>query len=105
MIVSRADDLRHRAIIIASVARAERIEAPGWNTWRIVAGQAMEGERGEDRPAFEFTTTLSSSGCGRTPLPPTGERWVLYLANMSEVLDAFPLDYVKDYDARLADVR
>ena len=106
MIVPRADELAQRGIIIATVIRAERIEAPGWNTWRIVAEQALGGARGGDRP-FEFTTTLSSSGCGQTPLPPAGERWVLYLdhSDMSEVLNAFPLDYVKDYDVRLGDVR
>lgn len=106
MMVPRADELAQRAIILATVKRAERIESPGWNTWRIVAERALDGES-EDRAAFEFTTTLSSSGCGQTPLPPSGERWVLYLdrAGMGEVLRAFPLDYVKDYDVRLADVR
>ena len=104
MIVPRPDVLTQRTIIIVSVKRAERIEAPGWNTWRIVAEQASGGET---KISFEFTTTLSSSGCGQTRLPSTGERWVLYRdqADMSEVLGAFPLDYVKDYDVRLADVR
>ncbi len=107
MIVPRADELAQRVIIIATVKHAERVEAPGWNTWRIVAEHASGGDRDEDRPVFEFATTLSSSGCGQTPLPLFGERWVLYLdqADTSEVLAAFPLDYVKDYDLRLADVR
>jgi len=87
------------------VRHAERVEAPGWNTWQVVAEITSE-EQSVNRSTFEFTTTLSSDGCGQTPLPPTGERWVLYLdqADTSEVLDAFPLDYVKDYDLRLADV-
>ena len=107
MRVPRADELAQLAIIIANVKHAERVEAPGWNTWRVVAEHAQDVEHGVDRPTFEFTTTLSSDGCGQTPLPPAGERWVLYLdqADASEVLDAFPLDYVKDYDVRLSDVR
>lgn len=107
MKVPRPSELAARVIIIATVKDAERIESPGWNTWRVVVEPVSNGERIEDRPTFEFTTTLSSSGCGQTPLPPTGERWVLYLdqSDLSVVLDAFPLDYVKAYDLRLADVR
>jgi hypothetical protein len=107
MRVPRADELAQRTIIIAAVKHAERVDAPGWNTWRIVAEITPEVERSVDRSTFEFTTTLSSDGCGQTPLPPAGERWVLYLdqADTGGVLDAFPLDYVKDYDVRLADVR
>jgi hypothetical protein len=107
MLVPRSGELAQQTIIMATVDRAERIDTPGWNTWRIVAEQTFDGEPGEDRRAFEFTVTLSSSGCGQTPLPPTGERWVLYLdqADMNVVLHAFPLDYVKAYDVRLAEVR
>ncbi|PQZ80615.1 hypothetical protein CQ035_03555 [Brevundimonas sp. MYb46] len=107
MRVPRADELAQRMIIVATVSHAERVEAPGWNTWRVVAEITPEVERTASRPTFEFTTTLSSDGCGQTPLPSSGERWVLYLAqaDTSEILDAFPLDYVKNYDARLADVR
>jgi len=107
MIVPRAGELAQRAIIIATVKNAERVEAPGWNTWRVVAENASEAERSANRSTFEFTTTLSSDGCGQTPLPPLGEHWVLYVdqADPSKVLDAFPLDYVRDYDVRLADVR
>ena len=107
MRVPRADELAQRAIIIANVKHAERVEAAGWNTWRIVAERDSDVEPGDGRLKFEFTTTLSSDGCGQTPLPPAGEQWVLYLdqADAGQVLDAFPLDYVKDYDARLADVR
>ena len=101
MRVPRADDLAQRAIIIASVKHAERVEAPGWNSWRVIA------ESASDQSTFEFVATLSSDGCGRTPLPPAGERWVLYLeqGDRREVLDAFPLSYVKGYDERLANVR
>lgn len=107
MRVPRADELAQRAIIIATVEHAERVEAPGWNTWRVVAETASEAGRSANPSIFAFTTTLSSDGCGPTPLPPAGERWVLYVdqAAPGEVLDAFPLDYVKAYDARLVDVR
>lgn len=106
MRVPRADELAQRTIIVATVRHAERVKASGWNTWRVVAEITSEVERSVNRSTFEFTTTLSSDGCGQTPLPPAGERWVLYLdqADTSEVLDAFPFDYVKDYDLRLADV-
>lgn len=104
MRVPRADELAHRTIVMATVKHAERVEAPGWNTWRVVAEHVADAE---GRPTIEFLTTLSSDGCGQTPLPPAGERWVLYLDQVGtgEVLDAFPLDYAKDYDGRLADVR
>ncbi|MEJ0059215.1 MAG: hypothetical protein WDM79_06470 [Terricaulis sp.] len=107
MRVPRADELAQRAIVLASVSHAERVEAPGWNTWRIVAENTSDIERAEGRSLFEFTVTLSSDGCGQTPLPPVGERWVLYVDQVgsTEVLDAFPLSYVRAYDARLADVR
>lgn len=103
MRVPRADDLAQRTIVIATVKHAERVEAPGWNTWRVVAEHVSDAE---GRPTFEFLSTLSSDGCGQTPVPPAGERWVLYLDHVGagEVLDAFPLDYAKDYDGRLADV-
>ena len=99
----RPDELAQRTLVIATVKHAERVEAPGWNTWRVVAEHVPDAE---GRPTFEFLTTLTSDGCGQTPLPPAGERWVLYLDQVAgEVLDAFPLDHAKDFDGRLADVR
>lgn len=105
--VPRPAELAQRAIVVATVTRAERVEVVGWNTWRIVAERAPNAGGGAHRSTFEFTTTLSSDGCGRTPLPPAGERWVLYVdqARPGEVLDAFPLDFAKEYDPRLADIR
>ncbi|MFA7261586.1 MAG: hypothetical protein WC068_01075 [Caulobacter sp.] len=107
MRMPRADDLGQMAFITATVAHAERVEAPGWNTWRVIAETTSDAGRSEGRSTFDFTTTMSSDGCEQTPLPPKGERWVLYLdrADSTKVLDAFPLAYVKAYDARLADVR
>lgn len=101
--VPRPAELAQKAIVMATVTQADRVDVVGWNTWRIVA----EADGAAARSTFTFTTTLSSDGCGRTPLPPAGERWVLYVdqARPGEVLDAFPLDFAKEYDPRLADIR
>lgn len=105
--IPRPDDLAQLAFIAVTVTYAERLESPGWNRWRVIAETTSNGGGSEGRSTFEFTASLSSDGCGQTPLPPKGERWVLYLArgDSTKVLDAFPLAYVKAYDARLADVR
>ncbi|MBX3480473.1 MAG: hypothetical protein KF842_08730 [Caulobacter sp.] len=104
--IPRADDLAQRAFIAVTVTHAEPLGTPGWNTWRVIAEATPNGGGQEDRSTFEFTAGLSSDGCGQTPLPPTGERWVQYLkeGDSTKVLEDFPLDYVGTYDARLADV-
>ena len=106
-IMPRPDDLAQMAFTTATVTHAERVDAPGWNKWRVVAKTTPNVGGAAGQSTFDFTTTMSSAGCGQTPLPPEGERWVLYLdrADPTKVLDAFPLAYVKAYDARLADVR
>lgn len=97
---------QHTTLVIATVKTAERLETPGWNTWRIVAESPPDD--GASGPlTYEFTTALSSNGCGQTPLPPAGERWVVYLdrTGSTTVLDAFPLEYARPYDARLSNLR
>jgi len=107
MRMPRPDNLAQMAFTTATVTHAERVEAPGWNTWRVIAETTSNVGGSAGRSTFDFTTTMSSDGCGQTPLPPEGERWVLYLdrGDPTKVLDAFPLAYVKAYDVRLADVR
>jgi hypothetical protein len=101
----RPEELAQREAIVATVISSERVEPSDWYGWRIVAEGTFGGEE-EGRRSFDFKTRLYFGGCGEIPLPPAGERWVLYLdrADTSEVLDAFPLDDVKDLDARLAGV-
>ncbi len=102
----RSDELAQRRIVFATVLGAERLESVGWNKWRVVAERTGASEATEDGFTYEFTVTLSSAGCGERPLPPKGERWVLYVdqGDLRKVLDAFPLTYARSFDARLADV-
>lgn len=101
---------QYETVVLASVTHAESIENPGWYTWRMTA-QAIETIRGEPvASSYAFTSTLYSNGCGfwsPVQAPPAGERWVLYLGSpdASQVSRAFPLDYVRDHDPRLADIR
>lgn len=99
------EELAQRTIVVATVTSSDRVDPSDWYAWRIVAEDISDVE-GEGRRSFDFKTRLYFGGCGEIPLPPAGERWVLYLdrADTSEVLDAFPLDDVKDLDARLAGV-
>ena len=92
--------------VIATVTLAERVDSPGWNTWRISAVAAGDEPRASARATYDFLATLSSDGCGLTDLPPVGEKWVLYIAQSdpSDVEEAYPLAYVREYDARLENV-
>jgi hypothetical protein len=106
-VVPRAEALAaYPAPVIATVTLAERVDSPGWNTWRIGAVTAGVEEGASARVTYDFSATLSSDGCGLTELPPVGEKWVLYIAqaDSSEVEEAYPLDYVREYDARLENI-
>lgn len=100
---------QYETVLLASVTQAEPVENPGWYTWRVTA-QAVENVSGEaGLSTYHFTSTLYSNGCGFwSPVQPpaAGERWVLYFAvpGSSEVRWAFPLDYVRDHDPRLANL-
>lgn len=99
---------QYETVLLASVVEAERVENPGWYTWRITAQtiQTIGGDQTTSR--HTFTSTLYSIGCARSPMqaPPAGERWVLYLtpSDTAPIIRAFPLDYVRDHDPRLANL-
>jgi hypothetical protein len=96
----------HPAPVIATVTLAERVDTPGWTTWKISAVAAVVEQGASAAATYDFLVTLSSAGCGQTKLPPVGQKWVLYIvrSDSSEVEEAYPLDYVREYDARLENV-
>ena len=107
VVPNSAELSRHENIALVSIQAATRLENPGWNTWRVTA-RTLDAIAGSTRPQdHTFVTTQSSDGCGLTPLPPRGERWIIYFSASAhdEVLAAYPLTLVREYDARLADVR
>jgi len=65
----------------------------------VIAGPAKRKE-------YTFFTAQGSEGCGRTPLPPTGEKWVMYFDRFrpDRIVEAFPLSLVREHDPRLANV-
>ncbi|QLC21224.1 hypothetical protein HFP51_02890 [Parasphingopyxis sp. CP4] len=97
--------VEYPVIVLASITFAEGVDTPGWNTWQLTAqlSQSNAGLSGDF--VYHFNVTLSSTGCGQAELPVRGDRWVLYLddANSSNVQRAYPLNYVRSHDARLAD--
>jgi len=107
-IVPSASELSgYNNIALVSVKTATRLENRGWNTWRVTA-RTLDAIAGSTRPQdHTFVTTQSSDGCGLTPLPSPGERWIVYFSASApdEILAAYPLTLVREYDSRLADVR
>ena len=107
-IVPKASELAtHKNLVVAGIDAAERLENSGWNTWRLTA-RKLNVVAGRPGPvAYTFSTTQSSDGCGITPLPLKGEKWVIYpdASDPDKVLAAFPLSLARDYDPRLATVR
>src|SRR4030095_11692666 len=107
-IVPNAAELaRYENVALVSVQAASRLENRGWNTWRVTA-RTLESIAGSRRSQDHiFVTTQSSDGCGLTPLPPQGERWIVYFSASAhdEIVAAYPLTLVREYDSRLAAVR
>ena len=104
MLVPRPADLAEiKRVVLASIESSARLERRGWNTWRITARGSRNLDGSPNSRRYEFTVTLGSNGCDNI-LPPRGERWALYLGDSPNggVLQAFPLDYVRDDDPRLA---
>ena len=104
---------KYDLVVLASVQSSERTSNPQYpkdqnpNVWKIsLKGmQTIVGK--SELNSYTFTTYLYSEGCGRVPLPLTGERWVLYLDRKQPgtVMDAFPLELVQNDDPRLKGIR
>ncbi len=94
-------------IVLVSVKSSEWADNPGWNTWKITAQSIRTILGSAQSSLYTFEATLSSSGCEPDPLPPAGERWVLYFdkADPTKVKDALPLNLVRSHDRRLKSIR
>lgn len=96
----------HTIVVVATIESATRVPSTRWNSWsmtarklKAIAGSPMAGP-------YSFQATLSSSGCGETPLPVRGEKWVLYLNRSGrEVTQALPLALAKEHDPRIRGIR
>jgi hypothetical protein len=107
-VVPNASELtRHNHLVLASIEAAERIERRGWNTWRLRTRTLQTIGGSTSAPEHMFLTTQSSDGCGVTPLPTKGAKWVIYYdpSAPDQVLEAFPVTLARGHDHRLADVR
>ncbi len=105
-LVPRAEQLAaYEGRLLATVTSAERVENPGWNTWTVHAASISPSQAVQGPTEFTFSVTMSSDGCGQTPLPPAGEVWVLYFTEIgsSQVARAFPLDYLAMHQVPLPD--
>jgi hypothetical protein len=94
---------KYGLVVLASVQSSERVDELEWNVWRVTAQSTRVVAGQSKRMLYTFTTTLSSSGCGVTTLPSSGERWVVYLdqRHPDTVREAFPLKLVRSHDRRL----
>lgn len=66
--------------------------------------QPLIGTKMARRYAFE--ATLGSASCGTAPLPPQGEKWVIYLSGPEGAGDriALPLALARQQDPRLVGI-
>jgi hypothetical protein len=94
-------------VVVVSVQSSTRLEHVGWNTWSIESSRARTIAGTQSQRHYTFSTTQSSDGCGITPLPKKGDKWIVYLdASMpTTVVRAFPLSLAREHDPRLARVR
>ena len=105
--VPQAQELsRYENVLLVTVQSSVRIKNPGWNTWQITAKKAQVVKGSSKFSLYSFTTTVSSNGCGKAKLPNVGENWVIYVdrKKRQKVMEAFPLNYVREYDHRLANL-
>ena len=106
--VPRTSELsKIKTVVMATVDAANRLENSGWNYWHVSATGRAEIRGAANSQQYEFNVTLSSEGCGQAPLPEPGETWVIYLESSARgrVLHAYPLEFVRRYDRRLATVQ
>jgi hypothetical protein len=98
---------RHDGVVVVAVLTGTRLKNPDWNVWRLTTRTVKTIAGSVKLPKYTFTTTQSSGGCGMTPLPPAGEKWVVYSDHSApgRVAEAFPLPLARQHDPRLANVR
>ena len=96
----------HKGVVVVAILAGARLNSPGWNTWKLLARSVMIVAGSENRKEYAFSTTQSSDRCGLTPLPPKGEKWVIYFDRSApgNVVEAFPLSLVRNHDPRLAHI-
>lgn len=93
-------------VVIVTIRSGVRQDQPGWNTWTLSARKTKVVAGVNSRRVYKFTTTQGSDGCGKTPLPPKGQKWVIYYrqGEPERVANAYPLSLVREHDPRLANV-
>jgi len=86
-------------IINVTVLRAETVESPDLQVWRIVA----QGHREPGAPLseFEFDAALATANCPRLALPKPGDPWILRLTDpaSTEYDTAYPQNYSQEQQA------
>ena len=97
----------HYGVVVVAILTGTRLKSPGWNTWRLTARRLKTVAGPVSPQKYTFSTAQSSDGCGVTPLPGTGEKWVVYSDHSApgRVVEAFPLSLAREHDRRLANVR
>lgn len=96
--------LAAHTFVLVTVKSSERPDPDNDYTWKIVAERRLASGSGT---TFTFETTQALGACGDIPLPPVGQRWVLYLEHpgSQKVAVALALKNAKDIDRRLAGLR
>jgi len=107
LVPNAAELAKYDNLAVVSIQTGSRVENPGWNQWRLTARTLHIVAGSANVQTYNFSTTQSSDGCGRTPLPTEGETWAVYSdgAAPDRVLAAFPLLVARAHDPRLATVR
>lgn len=92
--------------VVVSVESSKRLSRTPFNVWRIQAKPKLVIAGSPSAEAYEFRSVIGRNGC-RNDRPKRGALWILYLREGAAdgVDSAYPLDYVRAYDARLAAVR
>lgn len=89
-------------VALVRVTGTRRGASKPFNKWqvtatleKVVAGEPMGGN-------FEFSATVGRNGC-LNPRPKRGALWVMYFGRTSSgAMEAFPIGYARDFDARVS---
>jgi len=92
--------------VVVSVQSSKRLSTTPFNVWRIQAKPKLVISGSPSAETYVFHGRIGISGC-QNDRPKRGALWVLYLREGAAdgVDQAYPLDYVRAYDARLDSVR